>query len=49
MIDFDPDNYRLKEAKELTAARSTRRSKKAASWSPSSPVKFSALKRDFHR
>lgn len=31
VIDIDADSYRLKEAKELTAARSTRRSKKSAS------------------
>jgi len=31
VIDIDADSYRLKEAKELTAARSTRRSKKPAS------------------
>ena len=31
VIDIDADSYRLKEAKELTAARSTRRGKKSAS------------------
>lgn len=30
-IDIDADSYRLKEAKELTAARSNRRGKKSAS------------------
>jgi hypothetical protein len=48
VIDIDADSYGLKEAKELTAARSTRRSKKSASCQPS-PVKFTALTRGFHR
>lgn len=52
VIDIEADSYRLKEAKDLTAARAKRRTKKARRiliGFHHSPVNFTALRRGFHR
>ena len=48
VIDIEADSYRLKEAKELTAARAKRRTKKPQRLHHS-PVNFTAFMRGFHR
>jgi DNA replication protein DnaC len=47
VIDIDAESYRLKEAKELNAARTTRRRTKKHG--PPSPVNFTGISRARHR
>jgi len=49
VIDIEADSYRLKEANELTAARTKQRNKSRPEPLACSPVNFTAFRRGFHR